>query len=201
MTGPRYTSTTSSAGGHGSGRPIARCDRPSPAASTGYVDATAATRRPPGHEARSTAGTRPEVVDHLRECPLVDTVRSRHGGQLLDASTATVGSVSTQLQSARPSASRFPVSMRVIAIDGPAGSGKSTVARHLAAGSGSSTSTPARCTGRSRSPRCAPMSIPATSTPSPSSPGARRSTSRWARSRSTASTPPSRSGAPRSRGP
>ena len=45
--------------------------------------------------------------------------------------------------------------LRVIAIDGPAGSGKSTVARGWPSGSASSTSTPARCTERWRSPRCA----------------------------------------------
>ena len=59
-------------------------------------------------------------------------------------------------------ATRVPRLVRVIAIDGPAGSGKSTVARALAAPPrASSTSTPGPCTGRSPSPRCAAAIDPA----------------------------------------
>ena len=43
----------------------------------------------------------------------------------------------------------------IVAIDGPAGAGKSTVARRSRSGSASATSTPGRCTARSRGSRCA----------------------------------------------
>ena len=89
--------------------------------------------------------------------------------------------------------------MRVIAIDGPAGSGKSTVGRRLAdAARTSPTWTRARCTAPSRSRRSSAASIPSTTSRSPPWPGRSTWWSTTARSSSEASTPRSRSAVPRS---
>ena len=58
----------------------------------------------------------------------------------------------------------------VIAIDGPAGAGKSTVARAVAAPSGSPTSTPGRCIAASPWRRCAPAPASTTGRRSAASP-------------------------------